>query len=229
MAILLATTAAAAAAAAAIIVRAGITPAFAGAAMVVDNVGRQPLQSARTVAAVAPPSPHRPVTPPPSAVALAATDTSPCCRPLLMAATPLLSCHPTSCHPSPSLCCLLPCCLSMCRPSPSSCRLSHCCPLPSSCRPSSCRPSPRRVSCRTAVVVPPVDVLPVAVPPLAVVVPPVVVPPVAVCCRVVIVPPITIVVPPVALLPLTRRRAARCHHRVTRHHRCAVTVEAIVK
>jgi hypothetical protein len=70
--ILLATTAASA-----IIVRAGIAPAFAGAVMVIDNVGRRPLHSATTVAAVssAAPPPHRPTAPLPSAVALAATAT----------------------------------------------------------------------------------------------------------------------------------------------------------
>jgi hypothetical protein len=47
VAILLATTIAFA-----IIVRAGIAPAFAGAAMVVDNVRQRPLHSVTTVAAV---------------------------------------------------------------------------------------------------------------------------------------------------------------------------------
>ena len=47
MAILLAATAASA-----IIVRAGIAPAFASAAMVVDNVRRRPLYSVTTVAVV---------------------------------------------------------------------------------------------------------------------------------------------------------------------------------
>jgi hypothetical protein len=59
VAILLATTAASAAASA-IIVWAGIAPAFAGAVMVVDNVGRRPTHSATTVAAVSSTAPpHR--------------------------------------------------------------------------------------------------------------------------------------------------------------------------
>ena len=56
MAILLTTTAASA-----VMVWAGIAPAFTGAAMVVDNVGRRPLHSATTVTAVssaAPPPCH---------------------------------------------------------------------------------------------------------------------------------------------------------------------------
>ncbi len=63
MAILLATTAASAAASSSIIVRAGISPAFVGAAMVVDNNGRRPPHSVTAIAVVslsAAPSPRRP-------------------------------------------------------------------------------------------------------------------------------------------------------------------------
>ncbi len=90
MLILLATTttsAAAFAAAFAVNVQAGIAPAFAGAVMVVDNVGRRRLHSVVTVAAVSStdPQPRRPLTlpwlPPPP---------SPHCRPPLTASTPLL-------------------------------------------------------------------------------------------------------------------------------------------
>ena len=58
MVILLAATAASAAVST-IIVQAGIAPAFAGAVMVINNIGRRPQHSAAAVAAVSSATLHR--------------------------------------------------------------------------------------------------------------------------------------------------------------------------